>query len=261
MRPLLFAAATFLLISCNSGDNKDPNQAMDDTARMRNPPVQPHAPSIEAIKLDAADIPAMVKIKGKLHQAWKWNDQLGENILVTSFNGPYNDKNKTEDGEEGQSAELFALHYAGKPGEYKVITTFKEREISCPFDITAGFIPGSITITDLDKDGIAEFKLQYLLACRSDVSPATMKLALYENGKKYGLTGLSWIRYSPEFKFNVSEKDVNLAALPPLTDDTEDMLRRFGRYENEKDFAEAPVEFIAYARKEWLKHVMEKMGE
>ncbi|HEV7782784.1 MAG TPA: hypothetical protein VGO58_16025 [Chitinophagaceae bacterium] len=263
MRTILFAAVMLFLASCNGGDKKDPNQAMDDTARMRNPPVKTVLP-VEPARIDDTDIsflPSAIAIKGKVKEAWKWTDELGENILVTSVVGPYDDREKNKYGEEGQTVELYAVHYAKKMGDFRAITTLADKEKSCPFDITAAFIPGSTTITDLDKDGIAEIKVQYLLACRSDVSPATMKLIISEDGTKYGLTGSSWIRYSPEFKFNVTEKGVNLENLPELKDETETMLRSFGRYENEKQFASAPPEFIVYARKEWLKYVMEKMGE
>jgi len=132
---------------------------------------------------------------------------------------------------------------------------------TCPFDITCNFVPGAITVTDLDKDGIAETKVQYIIACRSDVSPAIMKLALYENGTKYTLTGNTWVPYSPEFKFDVTEANVNMEKQPKLKDETEEMLRGFGRYESEKDFASAPASFLPYARTEWIKYVKEKMGE
>jgi hypothetical protein len=261
MRPILLAALTVFLFGCGDATNKkDPNQAMDDTARMRNPPVKP-VMDIEPQKLGAADVPPETKFKGKLQEAWKWTDEAGDNILVISSVAPYDDKGKNEYGEEGQTAEAYAIHYAKKMGNFRAVATEKITERSCPFDITCAFIPGSTTITDLDKDGIAEIKLQYLQACRSDVSPATMKLVIYEDGTKYGLTGSSWIPYSPEFKFSVTEKDANLASLPPVKDETEKMLREFGRYQHEKEFEKAPPEFITYARKEWLKHVMEKMGE
>ena len=132
---------------------------------------------------------------------------------------------------------------------------------ACPFDITCNFLSGSSAITDLDNDGIAEAKVQYTVACRSDVSPATMKLKMYENGIMYALWGFMWLPYSPESKFDVTVNDVNLARLPKLEDESAEMLRTFGRYEHENDFTSAPPEFLTYARSEWLKYVKEKMGE
>lgn len=257
MKLILCALASALLISCNNESSNDPNQAMDDTARMRDLPPVPVI-QFNKVVLMEKEIPSVIKIKGKLIEASKWTDSLGENYLVLSAAGPFDDKG---DEEEAQTSELYAAHYIRKGNDYPKKWEMKDAVKSCPFDITAQFIPGSTTITDLDKDGIGEIKLQYSTACRSDVSPATMKLLLVQNGTRYGLSGNHWLKYSNDFKFSVTEKDVNLENLPPLTDETEAMLRTFGRYETEKEFAGAPAGFIEYARKEWLKHVMERMGE
>ena len=136
-----------------------------------------------------------------------------------------------------------------------------DAEKSCPFDITCGFIPGSATVTDLDKDGMADVKVQYSLACRSDVSPATMKLNIHEGNEEYLLKGFMWLPYSPDFLYTVTEKDVNLESSPKLKEESDEMLRTFGRYESEKGFDKAPPEFLTFARSEWLKYSKEKMGE
>ncbi len=272
MRFLFFICLAALFSACNSSSSKkDPRQAMDDSAGMparlndsggNNPPANTTASvTIEPVKITAADIPASIKIKGKVQEVWKWNDNQGENILITSYVAPFNDKEKNKYGEEGQTAELYAFHYAKKDGDYIQIWTMSDTEKSCPFDITCEFPKGSTTITDLDKDGIPEIKVQYIIACRSDVSPADMRLNMYENGRLYMLRGSTWIPYSPEFKFEVTENNVNLEKLLPPKDETDAMLRSFGRYENENDFAAAPPEFIAFARREWLKYCREKMGE
>jgi hypothetical protein len=260
MRVLVLACFTASLFSCNSSSKKDPNKAMDDTARMDTPPTNtiPVA-AISPIKITAADIPATIKVKGKVQEAWKWTDNLGENILITSAVAPHDEKDA--DGNEAQSAEIHAFHYAKKDGDYTQVWVMSDAEKSCPVDITCDFIPGSITITDLDKNGIAETKVQYSLACRGDVSPATMKLIMYENGVKYALRGNMWLPYSPEFKYTVTEKDVNLEGSPKLKEESDEMLRSFGRYETEKEFGTAPPEFLSYARSEWLKYNKEKMGE
>ena len=260
MRFLIFATFAVVLAGCESSGSKDPNAAMDDTARMRNPPPTDPVGITPAAITEAMVLPE-VKFKGKFQDAWKWNDALGENILVLSTVAPYDDKAKNKDEEDGQTAEINAVQYAKKDGPFTEIWVMNEKVQACPFDITSEFIPKSTTMTDLDKNGIAEIKLQYRLACRSDVSPAEMKLVMYENGVKYGLVGSSWIAYSPDTKFAVKEADVNLEQLPPLKDETEAMLRSFGRYQNEKEFAAAPAPFLPYARKEWLKYVIERTPE
>lgn len=262
MRVFFYTCFAFFLFSCNSSSKKNPNQSMDDTARMNiNSKKTTPAIGIQPVNISAAGIPASIEVKGKVREAWKWNDLMGENILITSYVSPYDDKNKNKYGEEGETAELHAYHYVKKDGDYVQVWTMNDAAKACPFDITCDFIPGSTTVTDLDKDGIAETKIQYAIACRSDVSPAMMKLILHESGTKYALQGNMWLPYSPDFIYTVTEENVNLASLPKLKNETDEMLRTFGRYENEKEFTTAPPGFLPYARNEWLKYVKEKMGE
>jgi hypothetical protein len=208
MRVLLLTCFTLVLFSCNSSSKKNDNQETDDTARIDKLPLQ--LPKAEPVKATAADIPATIKLKGKVQEVWKWTDNTGENIFITSFVAPYDEKNKNEYGEEGQSAELHAFHYARKDnGDYMQVWMLNDGEKICSFDITCEFIKDATSITDLDQDGVAEITVQYKLACRSDVSPALMKLIMHEGEAKYALRGMMWYG-SPEEKFEVTEKNANL---------------------------------------------------
>lgn len=138
---------------------------------------------------------------------------MGGNLLIVSYVPPYEDKNKNKYGEEGYTGELYAAHYAGTNEDYQQVWTISEAEKSCPFDVTCEFIRDAIAITDLDADQVAEITVQYKLACRSDVSPAIMKLVMYETGTKFSLKGLMWLATSPEDKFTVTENDANLEKL------------------------------------------------
>ena len=262
MRVLLITCFAVFLFSCNSSSKKDPNKVMDDTARMDTPPADTKpAITITPVKITAADIPAVIKVKGKMQEAWKWNDELGENILITSYVAPHPDKGKNEYGEEGETAEIHAYHYTNKDVGYTLVWQLDDAEKSCPYDITCGFIPGSATITDMDKDGMAEVKVQYSLACRSDVSPAAMKLNIHEGNEQHVLSGLMWLKSSPEDKFTVTEKDANLETLSGYNKTDGEYMKTFGRYKSESPFSGAPPEFLSYARSEWIKYVIEKMGE
>ncbi len=55
----------------------------------------------------------------------------------------------------------------------------------CPLYIQVNFIRNTFAVTDLNKNGKAEVWLMYKTACRSDVSPANMKIVMYEGNKKY----------------------------------------------------------------------------
>ena len=253
------ACMGILFISCNDAGKKAAEQK-NDTAVLRGETNTTATISIQPVKLTTATLPPGIRFKGKLYEAWQWTDKLGENLLVTSVVEPYNDKEKDEDGESGQSAELHAFHFIKKDTSYKLLWKIIDAVKICPFDITCGFIKDATTVTDLNNNGIAETTVQYSLACRSDVSPAYMKLIMHEDTVKYSLRGAMWLKSSPEDSFTVTESTVNLEKLPKKKDEYEQAVQGFGRYENEKEFAAAPPAFLTYARSQWMKHVKEKMG-
>jgi hypothetical protein len=243
-----------LLIACNSSGKKAPEHKSENTAGMDNPPSP--ARTIEPVKATVDDIPEMIKVKGTIQEVWKWVDNLGENLLITSVVAPFDDKEKNKYGEEGQTAELYAFHYAKKDGGYKQVWILGDKEKSCPFDITCEFIKDAISITDLDADMTAEITVLYRLACRSDVSPSAMKLIMHEDGKKYALRGLTWYGMG-DATFQVTENNANLEKLPGYKGKGDEYLKTFGRYESEKDFEGAPAEFISHARSVWVRFVKE----
>jgi hypothetical protein len=259
MKYLFFVCLATFFCACNSSSTKkEPQKMMDDTSSKNNPDnKEVPAVAFEPVKITSAQLPSTIRIEGKLNEAWQWTDKMGENILVVSQVAPHDDKQKNKYGEEGQTATLHAVHYKKENDKYEFVWGLNDEEKACPFDITCTFIPGSTSVTDLNKNGYAEIKLQYRMACRSDVSPASMKLMIRENGMDYGLTGNSWIAYSPDLKFDVNENNVNLELTPKLKDEMAEILRRMGRYESEQQFKNAPPEFLTYARSEWLKFVKE----
>jgi hypothetical protein len=224
--------------------------------------MQAQTNSFHTVKLTTAQLPKIIHFKGKLIEAYKWNDKTGENILITSLVKPYKEKKMDKEMEEfPYSAELFAYQFRKKDNNYKLLWKISDGEKKCPFDITTEFIKGSTIITDLNKDSIAETTIQYKLACRSDVSPAQMKLIMHQDTVKYALRGTMWIKYAmPDSNavFSITEKDVNLETLKGYKRKDDDYSKGYGRYETEKDFKNAPAGFLEFARKRWLKFAIEK---
>lgn len=243
------------ITACNSSTESTAKDEQQRTDSSTGPVAES---SVNPMQLAPVDLPTTFKFKGKVQDAWQWTDLSGDNIFFTSVVAPYNDNDKGEHEEEEQSAELYAFHYVKKEGAYQLAWEMKDGEMSCPLDIVTEFIKGAATVTDLDKDGIAETKVQYALACRGDVSPSTMRIILQENKSVYTLQGNRWLNYGPDSKFDVSAANVNLEKLPPTGIGDEDLARTFGRYESERSFAGAPPVFLEYARNEWLKYVIEK---
>jgi hypothetical protein len=248
---LLFAC------SCNNSGKKDPNMAKDDTARRR----EPFVIEISTTKISKADIPPGISFKGDFVEGYRWNDNLGENIFFISWVAPYDHKDKF--GDDAQSAELYAAQYVMKEkgGVYEMLWEDKDAEKDCGFDITCASIDSSTTITDLDKNGTAETKWQYALACRSDVSPSFMKLVLHEGSNSWSLQGMRWLASDPAMVYDITEQNADLEKLPPEKDEYKKILQSFGRYETERSFATAPPSFLSFARKEWLKYSKEKIPD
>ena len=254
----LFICCFFLLlVACNSSGDGKKNETDTAAGYKQEAVITGPAITVIPVKLEAGQVPATLKFKGKLNEAWQWDDKLGKNILITSYVEAFGDNKKNEFGEEGQTAELHAFHFVKKDTGYMLRWKISDAMKSCPFDLTVAFMKGSATVTDLDSNGIAETTVQYRLACRSDVSPAYMKLIMHEDTMKYLLRGAMWIKAAESDTFTVTENNVNLEKLPKKKDEYEQILQSFGRYESEKEFARAPAVFLQHARKQWMKYVIE----
>jgi hypothetical protein len=257
MKIAAYTVLLLLLIACNSSsDTKTPKDLPVDT-NATTQPATIETDTIQPVKLAKEQLPAEIKFKGTMHEAWQWKDRTGDNLLITSLVPPYMDKQKNEYGEEGGSSELYAFHFVKNDTGYSLLWKISDAEKACPFDLTVGFFKDAVTITDLDKDGTAETTVQYRKACRSDVSPAYMKLVMHEDTTKYSLRGGMWVFDGGNGKFEVTEKDVNLEKLTKPKDEMAKMHQLYGRYETEKEFANAPPEFLIHARNQWLKYAKE----
>ena len=211
-----------------------------------------------AKKITGSQIPPAIKFRGKINEAWKWNDKLGENLLITSGVDKYKDKASVPESDEDPfSVELHAFHFIKKDSVYKLLWKLSDAEKICTFDLTVSFIEGTIKITDLDKDDIAETTMQYKLACRSDASPALMKLIMHEDTVKYALRGSMWLDTGEQNKYPVTEKNMNLETWKEYKGTEDEWEKLFGRYQTEMEFSKAPPSFLTFARRQWHLHAKE----
>ncbi|MBK6937949.1 MAG: hypothetical protein IPH18_14505 [Chitinophagaceae bacterium] len=257
----LFFAFLFVVMACNN-NSKNNHSAAADSVNNNKAADAVTMQKVEPVKLAVADIPASITIKGKAEEVWKWEDKTGENYLITSIVAPYKVKcDYPQMDEPCFTTELNAYHYRKAGDKYELVWKAEDAEKSCAYDNTCEFIKDAATITDLDADYLAETKVQYKVACRSDVSPAYMKLIMHEGESKYSLRGLMWLKASDEDRFTVTESDANLEKTPKKQDEFEQILQSYGRYETEKEFASAPPEFLSFAKHEWMKYVKEVIGK
>ena len=120
-------------------------------------------------------------------EVWGWSDGNGENV----FSVTYADR-EDPDGTEGptKSRSMLITHdVIGPDGTAERKRTVKDFIHDCLFDVHLGLEEGSIQISDLDDDGVAEVTFAYRLGCASDVSPIGRKVVLLEDGTKYILRG------------------------------------------------------------------------
>lgn len=164
-------------------------------------------------------------VKGGQAQELRFTDKTGEHVvrwLLTDTNG------KGENADRVVTRELTVTHVVGKKELFKA----RDFERDCDFDLTLELLEGSVQVTDLDDDGEPEISFAYQLACRSDVSPLTVKLLMYEGSTKYALRGQS--------RTQVGETEFI-----------------GGDFKADPAFDKAPKAFLAFASKRWKELVAE----
>jgi hypothetical protein len=192
----------------------------------------PAAPSIERLEFDLAKVPAGLDIKGKVVDGARWKDQGGENLLLITETGPFPSPKPVNEGEV--DAEIYAYQFVRRGAAWKPLWRIQDFERNCDLDLMVSYRRGSLTLTDLDRDGIAESAFLYRLACRSDVSPAVLKLMMHEGVAKYALRGATTI---------------------PAAEQTEEIMTP------DPAFKKAPAAFLPHAVALWKKFMAEVPGE
>lgn len=119
----------------------------------------------------------------------KWTDTEGNHIVFSTTTGLYNSHNTGQ--EDGMNVEIFTYHYTyGDDVNFiKRLWEFSDSILDCPLATTLEFIDGSLQVTDLNNDGVAEIWLVYRGGCSGDIAPFGMSIVMYEGNKKYTIDG------------------------------------------------------------------------
>ena len=160
------------------------------------------------------------KYKGSPVAVAEWEDANGENLIIISET-----KVNEKEGQNGTelSKELYGYHFIMDGSDGEELWKIQDFVKDCEFDLTLSYIPESLTVTDLDNNGIAESTFMYNLSCKSDVSPDDLKLMMHEGKNKYALRGYTLLTGIG------------------------------GDYKVDKAFDDAPESFLDYAKKQWEK--------
>lgn len=153
-------------------------------------------------RVPTSSVPDDLAHEGKLVGAFRWADGNGTNTLLFASVEPSGPRKEGVDPKDQEPSRVLHVdHYAQTSGAApKRLRHVQDFVGDCEFDVTGTFVqvPDDLVLTDLDADGLSEVSFGYRLACRSDVSPSTLKVLLLENGDKYILRGDARVKVGPE---------------------------------------------------------------
>lgn len=84
---------------------------------------------------------------------------------------------------------MSVMYYKVDEGEGAQIGKFEKSIKECEFDLMNEHMTAGMQVSDLDKDGLAEFTCLFTLDCTSDVSPLATYLVVFENDQVYSFSG------------------------------------------------------------------------
>lgn len=191
---------------------------------------------ISVKQLDPTKPPTGIKYEGKIKTAVCWTDSLGDNIVITTETGVYQNK-KFKHENDGSDAEIFAYHFLVRNDSAFQTWRVYDFISDCPVDMEASFIKNTFQVTDLDSNGVAEIWLMYKTVCHGDVSPYDMKIIMYQGQEKFAMRGQNKVFGGTDDKGN----------------------RHYigGEYKFDKVFADGPKVFLEFAKKLWDKNIMQ----
>jgi len=181
--------------------------------------------------IDAADFP---KVTGNIVKSLQYEDYTGQNLVLFTetdvVEKPCPDCPLFPSRSKGLYAYRFLVNQPERTFQQVWQVTDFVRD--CIFyEMGASFIEDAIRITDLNNNGEVEIWMVYVLTCRGDTSPKTMKIIMYEGGRKYAVRG----------------ETRSLAA------EFEDGKKEYagGEYTLDPAFNAAPYEFVSFAKELW----------
>ena len=234
---ILVFISLFFSSCINSETKKSSDLKTADTSHVSDTINSNSSKQIDSIQLISADVnklPKGIKYEGKIKQVLRWFDKFGENIVITTETGGFQNP-KVDHENDGTDTELFAYHYSISNNQANQTWKIHDFIYDCPVDYEATFIKNTFQITDLNNNGIAETWLMYKTVCHGDVSPYNMKIIMYEGKDKYAMRGQNKVELSPGEFYG-------------------------GEYKFDNAFNKGPKEYRDFAKKLWNKNIMQTWG-
>jgi len=131
-------------------------------------------------------------IKDNVVKISRYEDRTGRNLIVLTETDVISRPDPADNEYTLRSKELFARRYVCQANEETVKSIWQVTDFvrDCPLeDMSVSFKEDAFRVTDLNSDGLSEVWMTYTLTCRSDPMPKTMKIIMYEGGRKYAVRG------------------------------------------------------------------------
>jgi hypothetical protein len=187
------------------------------------------AQQIAAERVTPRAIPAGLTFVGTVEDARRWTDRNGQNLLVLTRTEEVWGKDSL--GNDARSREIHGYHFIRQGSGYRILWQTIDFVRGCGEDIVLEYAPGSVQVTDVDHDGIAETTYVYAIACMGGMDPADMKLILHEGATKYAIRGFQDLReLGSEYPAPEMHVEPALSAHSALRDFAVAQWRRFVRY-------------------------------
>jgi hypothetical protein len=132
-------------------------------------------------------VPKDLELIGKPVAAARWTDKLGSNILVITETARVGEAS-------GGTKKLFGFHFVRDGRTWKRLWRTADAVTDCEFDLELSLVRESVSVTDLNGNGIAETAFAYTKTCTSDVSPSELKVLLHEGDHKCAVRGTTRVQ-------------------------------------------------------------------
>ena len=221
LRAFALALPAAGLLACGGSDARpqaaaeSASEAVDAAAA---PPAQalaavPPAPSrgYEVLEAGMRSAPAGVEVTGKVVDGFRWRDRSGENLVLLAETGEIPSRAPVDCEEGCRDGEVYAYHLVKSGAAWRQLWRVTDFIRDCDLDLKADFVAGSLQVTDLDEDGIAESTFQYTLGCRGGVDPGIRKLIMHEGASKYAIRGTTDISRMVGKEYGGGERNVDPA--------------------------------------------------
>ncbi len=141
--------------------------------------------------LKKAAVPAAMKYHGPFTDAIRYQDKEGTHVVIITQDVT---AQPADDDESVYTGILHAWSYLQSGNSVQLSWQLNDNAGPCGGDVDVKFRPGSLSVTDLDHNGLAEVWLVYRVSCHGFQTPSPMKVIMHEGAQKYAMRGTTKLK-------------------------------------------------------------------